>query len=61
MNESEITGPVYPLSRDAFGRALVTGHGRGLIHAEESDAFMFREGILEAASRCLGYDPQVDG
>lgn len=53
--------PAYPLSREAFKRALTTGHGRALLHANHFGATEYREEILEAATTCLVYDSQIDG
>jgi hypothetical protein len=57
----EIHPPAYPLSRDAFKRALATGHGRALIHAQNFDVADYREDLLAAATTCLVYDTQIDG
>jgi hypothetical protein len=57
----EIHPPHYPLSREAFTRALVTGHGRALIHAERFGVADFREEILHAATTSLVYDTQMNG
>ena len=57
----EIHPPVYPLSRDAFKRALATGHGRALIHAGNFDVAAYSDEIREAATTCLVYDTQFDG
>jgi hypothetical protein len=61
VSELEIHPPAYPLSRDAFSRALITGHGRALIHAENFGTESDREEILKAATTCLVYDSQIDG
>ncbi len=53
--------PVYPLTREVFNRALTTGHGRVLIHAESFDLQDHRDDILDAVTTCRVYDPQVDG
>ncbi len=57
----EIHPPDYPLSREAFTRALTTGHGRALIHAERFGVADFREEILHAATTSLVYDSQMNG
>lgn len=57
----EISQPAYPLSREAFKRALTTGHGRALVHARNFDATEFRKDILETATDCNFYDTQIDG
>lgn len=57
----EIHPPQYPLSRDAFSRALFTGHGRALIHAERFGVADFLDEILHAATTSLVYDTQIDG
>lgn len=61
MPGCEISPPAYPLSRDAFKRALMTGHGRALIHAENFDVTDYRDEILDTATDCNFYDTQVDG
>ena len=61
MPNPEIHPPVYPLSRAAFKHALITGHGRALIHAENFDIADYRDDILEAATTCLVYDTQMNG
>lgn len=58
---SEITGPVYPLEKAEFIRALATGHGRALIHAERHDTEGVRDGILDASLTSKTYDPQCNG
>lgn len=57
----EIRPPVYPLSIEAFSRALTTGHGRALIHAERFGLAGFHEQIMNAASHNLVYDSQCEG
>lgn len=57
----EIYPPAYPLSRDAFKSALIRGHGRALIHAENFGVANFESEVLEAATNCLVYDTQIDG
>lgn len=61
MTEFEISPPDYPLGREAFKRALSTGHGRALVHAREFDLSNFRDDILDAATDCKVYDRQIDG
>ena len=48
----EISPPEYPLDREAFDRALTTGHGRALIHAQKFGVEPFKDLILDAAIRC---------
>ncbi|MCW1925108.1 hypothetical protein OKA05_21280 [Luteolibacter arcticus] len=57
----EITEPVYPLSKAEFTRALMTGHGRALIHAERCGTEGLRKEILEAALFSKVYDAQCNG
>jgi hypothetical protein len=57
----EITEPVYPLTKAAFTRALMTGHGRPLIHAERCGTDDVREEILNAALFPNVYDAQCNG
>jgi hypothetical protein len=57
----QINPPVYPLCREAFRRALITGHGRALIHAENFDVAEYHGEIFTAATTCLVYDTQVEG
>lgn len=56
-----VTGPDYPLSRDAFRAALRSGHGRARVHVDRFGARGLEQDILEAATVCLSYDAQVDG
>lgn len=48
----EISPPVYPLDREAFDRALTTGHGRTLVHAKKFGVEPFKDLILDAAIHC---------
>lgn len=57
----EITEPAYPLTKAAFTRALMTGHGRALIHAERCGTDEVREEILNAALFPNVYDAQCNG
>ena len=57
----EITEPAYPLTKAAFTRALMTGHGRALIHAERCGTEEVREEILTAALFPNVYDAQCNG
>lgn len=57
----EITEPVYPLGKSEFTRALMTGHGRALIHAEGCGTEDLREEILDAALFPKVYDAQCNG
>lgn len=52
--------PQYPLDREAFDRALTTGHGRTLVHAMRFGVEPFRDLILDAALRCRYTEPCVD-
>jgi len=61
MPALEIHPPSYPLDREAFRLALATGHGRAMIHAERHGVGEFRDVVLEACGRWVGYDAQVDG
>ena len=44
--------PGYPLTREVFNRALTTGHGQALIHADQFDLHDHRDDILDAATVC---------
>jgi hypothetical protein len=57
----EITEPAYPLTKAAFTRALMTGHGRALIHAERCGTDGVREEILNSALFPNVYDAQCNG
>ncbi len=57
----EITEPAYPLTKAAFTRALMTGHGRVLIHAERCGTDGVREEILNSALFPNVYDAQCNG
>lgn len=57
----EFHPPEYPISRIAFARALRTGHGRALIHAERFGVAEFRDEILHAATTFLVYDTHMNG
>lgn len=57
----EITEPAYPLTKSAFTRALMTGHGRALIHAERCGTEGLRGEILNAALFPNVYDAQCNG
>ncbi len=52
--------PTYPLDRDAFRRALRTGHGRALIHARRYGLKGFEDDVLEAAIQDLRFDGQLE-
>src|SRR5438874_10711010 len=56
----EHSGPSLPLSREAFRHALQVGHGRARMHVDAFGASDFRDEILEAATVCKVYDPQVE-
>lgn len=56
-----ITPPAYPLGAEAFQKALITGHGRALVHARRHGGVGYRDEILHAATHCLVYDSQFDG
>jgi len=56
-----IAAPVYPLSRDAFWKALHCGHGRAQIQADRYGVAEFRDEILQACSTSLVWDPQAEG
>lgn len=53
--------PVYPLEKAEFARALATGHGRALIHAERCGTAGVRDEILNAALFPKVYDTQCNG
>jgi hypothetical protein len=57
----DYTGPSYPLSREEFVHALRVGLGRTRVHAEKFGVCQLRDDILEAATVCKTYDPQVEG
>lgn len=57
----EISEPAYPLTKSAFTRALMTGHGRALIHAERCGTDGVREEILNSALFPNVYDAQCNG
>jgi hypothetical protein len=57
----ETAEPVYPLSKAAFTRALMTGQGRALIHAERCGTEGLRGEILNAALFPNVYDAQCNG
>lgn len=57
----EITEPAYPLTKAAFTRALMTGHGRALIHVECHGVEGVRDEILDAALFPKVYDSQCNG
>jgi hypothetical protein len=57
----EITEPAYPLTKAAFTRALMTGHGRAMIHAERCGTDGVREEILNSALFPNVYDAQCNG
>lgn len=57
----EYMAPSFPLPRGAFRRALQVGHGRARMHIEAFGAEGFRSDILEVATVCKVYDPQVEG
>lgn len=56
-----IAEPAYPLQKPEFIRALTTGHGRALIHAEHCGTKGIREAILDAALFPKTYDTQCNG
>jgi hypothetical protein len=56
----DYTAPALPLSRRAFRRAVQVGHGRARMHVDAFGAAEFRDEILEAATVCSVYDPQVE-
>lgn len=56
-----IEAPSYPLSREAFRRAIKAGHGRTLVHVRRFGAGEVREEILDAATHCKTYDAQIEG
>jgi hypothetical protein len=53
----EIRPPEYPLDREAFDRALTTGHGRTLVHALRFGIEPFKDLILDAAIHCRYSEP----
>ena len=57
----EIAEPAYPLTKSAFTRALMTGHGRALIHAERCGTDQVRDEILNAALFSKVFDAQCNG
>src|SRR5215217_5643559 len=57
----KIHPPAYPLDREAFKRALRTGHGRALVHAREFGLTDYCEEVLDAATDCKVYDVSFDG
>ena len=57
----EIAEPAYPLTKAALTRALMTGHGRALIHAERWGTDEVRDEILNAALDPKVYDAQCNG
>ncbi|RYD54758.1 MAG: hypothetical protein EOP83_21930 [Verrucomicrobiaceae bacterium] len=61
LADFETHPPAYPLDRDAFKRALKTGHGRALVHARDFGLADFRDEVLDAAMDCKVYDEQIDG
>jgi hypothetical protein len=50
-----------PLTREQFRRALHRGHGRARLHVDRYGAREVREDILDAATTCRVYDPQIEG
>ena len=57
----DVAEPVYPLETAGFVRALATGHGRALIHAERFSSEDLREEILDASLFPKVYDAQCNG
>lgn len=53
--------PTYPLSRDAFRRALRTGHGRAVRHVRECGGADVQDVVVDAALRQPVLDPQIEG
>lgn len=51
----------YPLDRELFRHAITVGHGRAKIHVNRYGTREVRDEILEAATSCKVYDPQVEG
>ena len=58
---ADFAEPIYPLEKAAFIRALATGHGRAVIHAERFGTEDLREEILDAALFSKVYDSQSNG
>lgn len=56
-----VAEPVYPLGREAFVRALATGHGRAMIQVERYGSDGLRDEILDAAIHPKVYDSQCNG
>lgn len=57
----EYSEPALPLSRDGFRHALGVGHGRARMHLDAFGVAPFRQDVLDAATACQVYDPQVEG
>lgn len=58
---ADFAEPIYPLEKAELIRALATGHGRALIHAERFGTENLREEILDAALFPKVYDVQCNG
>ena len=56
----EISPPVYPLDRETFDRALTTGHGRTLVHAQKFGVEPFKDLILDATIHCRYRESRFD-
>lgn len=55
-----IEQPTLPLTKDVFGAALRTGHGRAIQHLKKHGPNGLEDKIIEACVKCLSYDPQCE-